>query len=313
MAFDDHDLMLTDDTKKEINMNDTKDVLIFGATGNIGGAAARELIGRGWHVRAVTRNPQGEKALSLARLGAAVVQADMDDRLSLEAAFDGVQRVFSVQNWTTSGIEGEIQQGKLVAEVAKSAGVEHLVYGSAGMGEPHSGIPHFDTKVVIETHMRELELPFTAVRPVPFMELLSEKEFYPALGTWGAEPKILGWDTPIPWVAVQDIGIAIANIFENPETWIGREAVLCGDVKTLGECRTIFTEIDGKRPFRLPLPLWLFNKMAGDEFVQMWRWLVDMIAEAGSQGLWEIVEQSRKVCPEMTDMESWLKIKRNGG
>ncbi len=292
-------------------MNDKK-VLIFGATGNIGGAVVREMLKRGWQARGVTRNPQSEKALALAKRGVEIMQGDMEDRASLEAVFDGMQRVFSVQSWVTSGVEGEARQGKLVAEVAKSAEVEHLVYGSAGMGEPHSGIPHFDNKVAVESTMRELGLPFTAVRSVPFMELLSEKEFYPVLGTWGAEPKILGWDTPIPWVAVRDIGIAIANIFENPTKWIGHEVVLCGDVKTLGECRTIFTEIDGRRPFRLPLPLWLFSKMAGDEFVQMWHWTANWIAGAGQQELWEIVESSKELCPQMLDMEGWLKMKRNG-
>ncbi len=160
-------------------MKNEKQVLIFGATGNVGGATTRELLKRGWHVRAVTRNPDSEKALALAELGAEIIQGDMDDRASLERVFDGFQRVLSVQNWTTSGVEGELRQGKLVAEIAQSARVEHLVYSSAGAGKPHSGIPHFDNKVAVEAHMRELELPFTVVRPVPFMELLSEKEFFP--------------------------------------------------------------------------------------------------------------------------------------
>ena len=41
---------------------ENEQVLIFGATGNMGGAATRELLKRGWQVRAVTRNPQSEKA-----------------------------------------------------------------------------------------------------------------------------------------------------------------------------------------------------------------------------------------------------------
>lgn len=293
-------------------MND-KRVLVFGATGNMGGAATRELLKREWHVRAVTRNPNSEKAVALAKLGVELVQGDMEDGLSLKTVFEGFQRVFSVQSWGQSGIEGEIRQGKLVAEAAQAAGVEHLVYGSAGMGEPHSGIPHFDCKVEVEAYMRELGIPFTIVRPVPFMELLSEKEFFPALGAWGAEPKVLGWDTPIPWVAVRDIGAGIANIFANPEAWIGREAVLCSDVKSLSECRAIFTAVDGKKPFRLPLPLWLFNKMAGDEFVLMWRWMVNWLAASGSHELQEIMTLSREACPKPTDMESWLRKKRNGG
>jgi uncharacterized protein YbjT (DUF2867 family) len=294
-------------------MIDNKKVLIFGATGNIGGAAARELLKRNWQVRAVTRSPGSDKALVLAKLGAEVVQADMDDRPSLEVVFEGMPRVLSVQNWVTSGIEGETKQGKLVAEVAQSVGVKHLVYGSAGTGKVGSGIPHFDNKIVVENYMRELEIPFTIVRPTPFMELLSEVEFFPPMAAWGVKPKIIGWDAPIPWVAVHDIGIAIANIFEAPEVWISQDLTLCGDVKSVGESKAIFTAIDGRKPLRIPLPLWLFGKMAEDEFIQMWEWLADYIAEEGYQGLSVLMENTRKVCPEMLDMESWLKMKRNGG
>ena len=293
-------------------MNGNKNVLVFGATGNIGGAAARELLARGWQVRAVTRDPSGDKASTLSTLGAEVVQGDMDERGSVEAAFEGVQRVFSVQNWTTSGIEGELRQGKLVAEAARSAGVEHLVYGSAGTGVAHSGIFHFDNKVEVEDHMRELGLPFTVVRPVPFMELLTEKEFYPALATWGVEPKIVGWHTPIPWVAVRDIGITIAEIFENPDAWIGGDLTVCGDIKTLKESQEIFTKVDGKKPFGLPIPVGIFSKMASEEFVQMWKWLKEYVEEIGSQGLWNMVAVSKETVPEMLDLESWLKLTRNG-
>jgi uncharacterized protein YbjT (DUF2867 family) len=288
-----------------------KRTLVFGATGNIGGAVARELLKRGWSVRAVTRNPSSEKALALAELGAEIYQADMDDRPSLEAVFDGIRRVFSVQNWTTSGTEGEVRQGKLVADVAHAAGVEHLVYGSAGTGEPNTGVPHFDCKLEVEAYMRALGLPFTIVRPGPFMELLTEKEFYPALAVWGAQIKILGWDTPVPWVAVRDLGIGIAHIFENPVTWIGQDVSLFGDVKTMQECKDIFVAVDGKKPFGLPIPLGLFQKMAGDEWIKMWRWLDDYVAKNEQQGMWQTVQDSRRINPEMLDMESWLRMKRN--
>jgi uncharacterized protein YbjT (DUF2867 family) len=220
-------------------MSDRKDVLIFGATGNVGGATTRELLKRGWSVRAVTRKPDSDKARALTELGAEVIQGDMGDRASLEQAFDGMKRVFSVQNPWISGYDGEILQGKLVAEIAQESEVEHLVYSSAGPGESDTGIPHFQSKVEIEAHMKKLGIPFSVIRPGPFMELLIQKEFYPAMGVWGAEPRILGWTTPIPWVAVRDIGITAANIFEAPKKWIGKDVVLFGDVKTLAECRTI--------------------------------------------------------------------------
>lgn len=181
-------------------MSNTQQVLVFGATGNMGGAAARELLKRGWHVRAVTRNPDSDKAFVLADLGAEIFQADMDDRDSIQAAFEGCKKVFSVQNWTTSGVDGEVRQGKLVAEIARSAQIDHLVYGSAGTGAKHSGIPHFDSKIEVEDHMRELGIPFTILRPMPFMELLSEKnsiqQWLPGvylLKSWAGIHHFHGW------------------------------------------------------------------------------------------------------------------------
>lgn len=290
-----------------------KHVLIFGATGHIGGAATRELLKRGWQVRAVTRNPQSEKAQALAALGAQVVQADMDDRASLEAAFDGMTRVFSVQNWATSGVEGEIRQGKHVADAAKAAGVTHLVFGSAGVGQPDTGVPHFDCKIVVERYMRdELGLPVTVVRPGPFMELMTDKAFFPMMAAWGTMPKVVGWEAPLPWTAVADIGTAIANIFDNPNRWIGRDVNLISDVKSMRACQTIFKTTLGKKPFGLPLPLALFSKMAGPEFVLMWRWLADFLATNSIDDLQELVTASRAVCPQPHSVESWLKFSQNG-
>lgn len=288
-------------------------VLIFGATGNIGGAATREMLKRDWKVRAVTRNPHSTKALALADLGAEVVQADMEDRPSMDQVFEGIQRVLSVQNWTTSSVEAEIRQGKQVAEAAKAAGVSHLVYASAGTGDPHTGVPHFDSKLEIEAYMRTLGLPFTILRPAPFMELLTEKEFFPPLAAWGAQIKILGWDAPIPWVAVSDLGLAVANIFDHPETWIGQDIELFGDIKTMRQCRETFAAVDGKNPFRISLPLGIFQKMAGEEFVIMWRWMDGLLRTPERQTLWHTLEASRQVNPEMLGLESWLKAKRNGG
>jgi uncharacterized protein YbjT (DUF2867 family) len=291
-------------------MNDSKQVLVFGATGNVGGAAARELLQRGWQVRAVTRTPESAKARALATLGAEVVQADMDDRTSLEKAFAGMERVLSVQNWVTSGVAGEIRQGKLIAEVARSVGVKHLVYASAGSGDADTGVPHFDSKLAVESYLRILEIPFTIVRPGPFMELLTEKEFYPALAMWGTQIQILGWDIPIPWVAVRDIGAAIANIFENPETWVGGDITLFGDLKTMRECKETFLAVTGKKPLGLPLLPWLFQKMAGEEWIKMWHWMEGYIGQQGKAGLMQVVRDSRRVCPHMLDLEGWLRQKQ---
>ena len=117
---------------------------------------------------------------------------------------------------------------------------------------------------------------------------------------------------PLPWTAVHDLGIAIANIFEDPARWLGRDLTLFSDVKSLAECKDIFTTLDGKKPLGIPLPVWLFRRMAGDEFVKMWEWEAEWIKEKDPQRLREIVDSSRELCPELHDLESWLRMKRNG-
>jgi uncharacterized protein YbjT (DUF2867 family) len=48
-------------------------IVVTGATGRQGGAIARFLLKDGWHVRALTRKQDSQKARKLAELGAEVV------------------------------------------------------------------------------------------------------------------------------------------------------------------------------------------------------------------------------------------------
>jgi NmrA-like family len=102
-----------------------------------------------WRVRALTRNPDGKKARALAQLGAEVVKADTSDPVSLERALDRVHGVFSVQNHHLSGFEGEVRQGKQVAEAAQRVGVAQVVYSGAGIGVGGTGVGSWETKVEV--------------------------------------------------------------------------------------------------------------------------------------------------------------------
>jgi len=93
-------------------------------------------------VRALMRNPQSDKAQALANDGVEVLQGDLDDRASLDAALQGVYGVFSVQSFAQKGggLEGEVRQGKALADAAKAAGVQHFVYTSPGGAERSTGV-----------------------------------------------------------------------------------------------------------------------------------------------------------------------------
>ncbi|MGZ9235072.1 MAG: NmrA/HSCARG family protein, partial [Anaerolineales bacterium] len=152
-------------------MND-KIIAVTGATGQQGGAVARRLLADGWKVRALTRDENKPAAQELDSLGAELAAGDMDNRAELEAAFQGAYGVFSVQNfWLPNvGFEGEIRQGKNVAEAARAAGVQHLVYSSVGAAHRGMGQKHFESKWIIERYIHSLDIPYTILRPAAFFE-----------------------------------------------------------------------------------------------------------------------------------------------
>ena len=73
-------------------MAEKKVIAVVGATGSQGGGLVRAILeepGSGFAVRALTRDPKSDKAQALAKKGAEVVGADVDDAESLKRAFAG--------------------------------------------------------------------------------------------------------------------------------------------------------------------------------------------------------------------------------
>jgi uncharacterized protein YbjT (DUF2867 family) len=259
---------------------------------------------RGWAVRALTRKPQSRPAEALEALGAEVVGADMNDTSSVRRAFDGVDGVYSVQNGMLSGFDAEVAQARNVAEAAKDARVKHLVYGSAGVGRAGTGVPSWEAKVRAEEHLRTLGLPFTVLRPMAFMELMTDPSFYPAVGTWSVWPRLTGEHRPIIWIAVEDVGSIAAIVFANRDHWLGRELALAADVRSLAECRALYRDTVGRAPRAFPMPLWLFDRFTRKDLTIMWRWLkanpVDYDLAA-----------TRAILPTAMTVPEWLRASRH--
>jgi len=110
-----------------------KIILVFGATGHQGGAVVKALLKSEFTIRAVTRNPGQPKSRALAAQGVELVKADYTDVESMKRALKNVYGVYSVHN-IAGGLKAEEEQGKLLATLAKEAGVKHFVYSSAYFG-----------------------------------------------------------------------------------------------------------------------------------------------------------------------------------
>src|SRR5207244_10821302 len=102
-------------------------VLVTGATGRQGGAVIRQMLPKGWKLRALTRKPDSPAGRELTRQGIEIVAGDLGDRASLGPALHGVYGVYSVQDFWAAGAKREVQQGTTRADAAKQAGVEHVV------------------------------------------------------------------------------------------------------------------------------------------------------------------------------------------
>ena len=284
-----------------MNAGSGRTVAVCGATGRQGGAVCRSLAGRGWSVRGLTRKPDGKPAKVLAGLGVEVVRADMDDLGSLRQAFDGVDGVYSVQNGLKAGFDRELAQGRNVAEAAADRGVAHVVYGSAGPGGDATGVNSWDVKLQIEQHLQELGLPVTVLRPMAFMELMTDKALYPSVGTWNIWPRIMGDERPVPWLCVRDLGEVAATVFAAPDRFLGKNLVLASDVRTLAECRAIYTEVMGKDPKSAPMPQWLFDRFTRKDLSTMWHWLRTHPVPLDTKPTWDVLPSAKTVRGWLTE------------
>ena len=283
-------------------------IVVTGATGLQGGAVTRHLLKDGWHVRGLTRNAASKQAQALASLGAEVVQGDMGEAASLRPIFEGAYGIYSMQNPFISGPEQEVRQGKNVADVAKEIGVQHLVYGSAGIGRKGTGIPSWETKLQIEDHMKALELPLTVLRPMAFMELMTHKKFFPAASTWHVMPTLMGSTRNVGWLCTDDLGVIVAKAFADPRSFIGQDLALTSDVRSLDECRSIYREVMGRNPRRLLMPVWMFERVGfvGRDLTTMWRWLRTAAIDLNTV-------PTRTIHPDALTVRAWLSKQNAAG
>jgi uncharacterized protein YbjT (DUF2867 family) len=133
-------------------------ILVTGATGNVGSAVVAALRVRGATVRALVRQPTGT-------LGDDVELAlgDFDDRSSIRAALDGVDRVFL----SSADSPGKVAHEAAVIDAA--SGVELIVKASTIGAQIGSPLPPFDWNGRSEDHLRRSGIPAVVLRSSFYM------------------------------------------------------------------------------------------------------------------------------------------------
>src|SRR5271169_2948827 len=230
-------------------------VAVVGATGRQGGAAAKALLAAGAEVRALVRDPAKAAAAAVRAAGAQLVVADFDQPDTVDAALEGASRVFAMTTMDSGrGTEGETADGILLADAAKRASVEDLVYTSVGGAERHTGVPHFESKRRVEEHIERLGIPATFVRPTFFYENLLGQP--PAVEDGSIVVRMPFPDgIALQMVAVDDIGIVAAAAILDPHRVPKGAVEIAGDELTGSEIPATFGRLAWKPARYEALPL----------------------------------------------------------
>jgi len=205
-----------------------KVIAVVGATGKQGGGAVEALLKDGtFAVRAITRDTGSDKAKALAKHGAEVVVADLNNTDSLIKAFTGAYGVFGVTDfWTAQGKETE--HGKHLVDAAKATGVQHFVWSTLDGGH---GVQHFDTKAAVDDYLKEKAVPHTLLFTGYFLENLGYMFFSKnAEGPGLTIQSLYATDGAFPVIAGRDVGKFALVAFKSPKKYIGGEIHAVADV-----------------------------------------------------------------------------------
>lgn len=246
-------------------MADRKIIAVVGATGAQGGGLVRAIVSdpdKTFIARALTRDVHSDKAKALAKLGAEVVSADLDDAAGLKRAFAGAYGVFCLTNfWEHCSPEREYAQAKGQAEAAKAMGAHHVIWSTLEdtrrwvplsdnrmptlMGRYK--VPHFDAKGEADREFSKLSLPVTFLLTSFYWDNMIFFGMGPKKGPDGALLFTLPMENKkLPGIAVEDIGKCALGIFKRGQEYMGKTVGIAGEHLTGEEMATAMSRAFGQ-------------------------------------------------------------------
>ena len=306
-------------------MSDRKIIAVVGATGAQGSGLVRAILNDpdgGFAVRAITRDPNSEKARELAGLGAEVVQGDVDDRASLERAFNGAHGAYLVTFfWSHFSPEKETAQARAMADAAKTAGVKHAIWSTLEDTrrwvpldddrmptlQGRYKVPHFDGKGEADQHFRDIGLPTTFLMASFYWDNMIHFGMGPKRGDDGKLAITLPMgEAKLAGIAAEDIGACAYGIFKRGAEMIGRTVGIAGEQLTGHEMAARLADALGEEVRYNAVPPAVFRSFGfpgaedlGNMF-QFYAEFADYLEGARDVAL------SRQLHPGLLDLRGWL-------
>jgi uncharacterized protein YbjT (DUF2867 family) len=311
-------------------MAEKKIIAVVGATGAQGGGLVRAILADksgSFAARAITRNPNSEKAQALRAAGAEVVAADIDKPETLGKAFAGAYGAFLVTNfWEHFSAEREVTQARNMAQAAKAAGVQHVVWSTLEdtrkwvpleddrmptlMGKYK--VPHFDGKGEADQIFRDLGVPTTFLLTAFYWDNLIYFGAGPQRGPDGTLAITFPMDDKkLPAIAVEDIGKAAYGIFKRGREFINKTVGIAGEHLTGEQMARALTKALGQEVRYNNVPPEVYRSLGfpgADDLGNMFQFKRDFneyFVGARDLGF------TRTLNPELQSFEEWLAVHKD--
>ncbi len=248
--------------------------------------------------------------------------ADVNDVESLKKAFAGAYGAFCVTFfWEHFSGEKETAQATAMAEAAKAAGVQHVIWSTledTRKWVPLSDdrmptlqgkykVPHFDAKGEADAVFARLGVPTTYLLTSFYWENFIFFGMGPKRGPDGvlAFAMPMG-DAKLPGIAAEDIGRCAYGIFRSGRTLVGQRVGIAGEhltgaemaaglTRALGqEIRYAAVEPDVYRGFGFP---------GADDIGNMFQFNRDFSKDFCAA---RPIDGSRALNPQLQSLETWL-------
>jgi len=306
-------------------MADKKIIAVVGATGAQGGGLVRAILGDSsgaFAVRALTRDPDSEKAHELAKLGAEVVKADLDSGPTLRAAFDGAYGAFCVTFfWDHFVPEKELVQAAAMAQAAKQVGLKHVVWSTLEdtrklvpltddrmptLMEKYK-VPHFDAKAEANRAFAQFGVPVTYMLTSFYWDNLIYGGMGPKKGADGKlELTLPMGDKRLPGIAAEDIGKSAFCIFKAGFDLLGKTVGVAGDHVTGAQMAAALAKELGQEVSYNPLSPEQYRQLGtpgADELGNMFQFMQEFESEfCAARNL----DSARALNPSLQTFGGWL-------
>ena len=240
-------------------------LLIVGATGVLGSAAAKHFITKGLHVKCFVRNK--EKAAELAEAGGELVVGDLTNEASIINACKNVDVVIASAHGMLGKGKNKSENvddagHKNLVDAAAKANVQQFIYASINGLYANHPIDFFRTKYAVEQHLINSKLNYTILRLPAFMEWHAHKLLGKSIIDKGKVTILGKGENPTNFIAVDDIVQAL-NIMVGNQAYYNKIISLAGPENiSRNQVASIYGRLSNKTPKVSHVPVGALNVLA---------------------------------------------------